>query len=63
MCSRRIQSSHRPSRHKIPLQGRASFLSSRQVEVNGQVLNFAAAVVATGGTAAVPAVPGLAECG
>jgi len=45
------------------LQGRGQFLSSRQVEVNGQVLDFAAAVVATGGAAAVPPVPGLADCG
>ena len=53
----------RPEHCHIWLQGRGQFVSSRQVEVNGQLLEFAAAVVATGGAAAVPSVPGLTDCG
>ncbi|MGE0641588.1 MAG: mercuric reductase [Thermoanaerobaculia bacterium] len=43
--------------------GPARFTSGETVEVEGRVLRFARAVVATGGRAAVPAVPGLAEAG
>ena len=41
--------------------GRAMFTSPSTVEVNGKTLNFAKAVVATGGTAAIPNIAGLAE--
>ncbi len=41
--------------------GRAVFTSPTTVEVNGKTLKFAKAVVATGGTAAIPNIPGLAE--
>jgi len=43
--------------------GEARFRTHREIEVGGQVLRFARAVVATGGRASVPAVPGLAEAG
>lgn len=43
--------------------GRARFTGSDRVEVNGQTLRFAKAVVATGATAAIPPIPGLAEAG
>ncbi len=39
--------------------GKGKFTSKNTIEVNGQTLNFAKAVVATGGTAAVPPIPGL----
>ncbi|MEW6320235.1 MAG: mercuric reductase [Acidobacteriota bacterium] len=41
--------------------GHARFRSPRQVEVAGQVLTFARAVIATGGRPAVPDIPGLAD--
>jgi pyruvate/2-oxoglutarate dehydrogenase complex dihydrolipoamide dehydrogenase (E3) component len=41
--------------------GRAKFTGRNTVEVNGQTLKFAKAVVATGGTAAVPNIPGLMQ--
>jgi mercury(II) reductase len=43
--------------------GRARFTGSDRVEVNGQTLRFAKAIVATGATAAIPPIPGLAEAG
>tara|TARA_R110002096_G_scaffold91625_13_gene207325 strand:- start:2385 stop:4370 length:1986 start_codon:yes stop_codon:yes gene_type:complete len=41
--------------------GRAKFTGPNTVEVNGKTLTFAKAVVATGGTAAIPPIEGLAE--
>lgn len=41
--------------------GRARFTGRNSVEVNGTPLNFKKAVVATGGTAAVPDIPGLKD--
>lgn len=41
--------------------GRARFTGRNSVEVNGQTLNFAKAIVATGATAAIPPIPGLAD--
>ena len=41
--------------------GKGTFTGSDTIEVNGQTLRFAKAVVATGGTAAIPPIPGLAE--
>ncbi|MEO7974567.1 MAG: mercuric reductase, partial [Thermoanaerobaculia bacterium] len=43
--------------------GDARFRSPEEVEVDGRVLRFARAVIATGGRAAIPTVPGLAEAG
>ncbi len=43
--------------------GDAHFLSKRQVEVNGQAIDFKRAVIATGARAVVPPIPGLAEAG
>ncbi|MEO8198574.1 MAG: mercuric reductase [Thermoanaerobaculia bacterium] len=43
--------------------GEARFRSPEEVEVDGRVLRFARAVIATGGRAAIPLVPGLAEAG
>ena len=40
-------------------QGRAKFTGRNTVEVNGKTLQFSAAVIATGATAAVPNVKGL----
>ena len=42
-------------------QGRGRFVGPDAIEVNGKRLTFRRAVIATGGRAAVPAVPGLAE--
>ncbi len=42
-------------------QGRAVFTGKNSVEVNGKTLNFTKAVIATGGTAAIPNIPGLKE--
>jgi pyruvate/2-oxoglutarate dehydrogenase complex dihydrolipoamide dehydrogenase (E3) component len=42
-------------------QGRAVFTGTNSVEVNGRTLTFAKAVVATGGTAAIPNIPGLKD--
>jgi pyruvate/2-oxoglutarate dehydrogenase complex dihydrolipoamide dehydrogenase (E3) component len=41
--------------------GKGRFTGKNTIEVNGQALNFAKAVVATGGTAAVPNIPGLKQ--
>lgn len=41
--------------------GRGKFTSANTVEVNGKTLTFSKAVVATGGSAAVPPIPGLRE--
>jgi len=41
--------------------GRAMFTGKNRVEVNGKTLKFAKAVIATGGTAAIPDIPGLAD--
>jgi len=43
--------------------GKGQFLDGSTVQVNGQKLRFAKAVVATGGTAAVPPISGLKEAG
>ncbi len=43
--------------------GTAQFTGSRTVEVAGKTLRFAKAVIATGGRAAAPTAPGLAEAG
>jgi pyruvate/2-oxoglutarate dehydrogenase complex dihydrolipoamide dehydrogenase (E3) component len=40
--------------------GRGVFTGRHRIEVNGKTLTFAKAVIATGGTAAVPNIPGLA---
>lgn len=42
-------------------QGRAVFNGNNSLEVNGKTLNFKKAVIATGGTAAIPNIPGLKE--
>jgi len=39
--------------------GKGAFTGNNRIEVNGQTLKFAKAVVATGGTAAIPNIPGL----
>jgi pyruvate/2-oxoglutarate dehydrogenase complex dihydrolipoamide dehydrogenase (E3) component len=39
--------------------GRGAFTGRNSIEVNGKTLTFAKAVIATGGTAAVPNIPGL----
>ncbi len=41
--------------------GRGSFTSKNSLEVAGKTLRFARCCIATGGTPAIPAVPGLAE--
>jgi pyruvate/2-oxoglutarate dehydrogenase complex dihydrolipoamide dehydrogenase (E3) component len=41
--------------------GKGRFTGKNTIEVNGRTLNFSKAVVATGGTAAVPGIPGLKE--
>ncbi|ETX01237.1 MAG: hypothetical protein ETSY1_08100 [Candidatus Entotheonella factor] len=41
--------------------GRGRFTGKNTIEVNGDVLHFSKAVIATGGTAAIPPIPGLAE--
>jgi pyruvate/2-oxoglutarate dehydrogenase complex dihydrolipoamide dehydrogenase (E3) component len=41
--------------------GKAVFTGKNSVEVNGKTLTFAKAVIATGGTAAIPNIPGLAD--
>jgi len=41
--------------------GRGIFTGKNSIEVNGKTLTFAKAVIATGGTAAIPNIPGLAE--
>jgi pyruvate/2-oxoglutarate dehydrogenase complex dihydrolipoamide dehydrogenase (E3) component len=43
--------------------GTGRFSGPRSVEVAGQTLHFARAVIATGGRAVAPAIPGLAETG
>ncbi len=42
-------------------QGRARFTGRDTVEINGKTLRFAKAIIATGGTAAIPAIPGLKQ--
>ena len=41
--------------------GKGVFTGKKTIEVNGKTLNFAKAVIATGGTAAIPNIPGLAD--
>jgi pyruvate/2-oxoglutarate dehydrogenase complex dihydrolipoamide dehydrogenase (E3) component len=41
--------------------GKGAFTGNNRIEVNGKTLKFAKAVVATGGTAAIPNIPGLEE--
>ena len=41
--------------------GKGRFTGKNTIEVNGKTLKFAKAVVATGGTAAVPNIPGLKQ--
>lgn len=41
--------------------GKGVFTGKNTIEVNGEQLQFSKAVIATGGTAAVPAIPGLAD--
>jgi pyruvate/2-oxoglutarate dehydrogenase complex dihydrolipoamide dehydrogenase (E3) component len=41
--------------------GHGRFTGQHTIEVNGETLTFAKAVIATGGTAAIPPIPGLAE--
>jgi pyruvate/2-oxoglutarate dehydrogenase complex dihydrolipoamide dehydrogenase (E3) component len=41
--------------------GKGTFTGKNKIEVNGKTLTFAKAVIATGGTAAIPNVPGLQE--
>ena len=41
--------------------GRGQFTGRNTIDVNGQTLTFAKAVIATGGTAAIPNIPGLAS--
>jgi len=48
--------------HKLGVDvfiGKGRFIGKNQIEVNGKTLNFKKAVVATGGTAAIPSIPGL----
>ena len=41
--------------------GRGRFTGENRIEVNGKTLTFSKAVIATGGTAAIPDIPGLKE--
>ena len=41
--------------------GRGTFTGTNSLEVDGATLHFAKAVIATGGTAAIPNIPGLAD--
>ena len=41
--------------------GKGAFTGNNRIEVNGKTLKFTKAVVATGGTAAIPNIPGLKE--
>ncbi|MFN2355291.1 MAG: mercuric reductase [Desulfopila sp.] len=41
--------------------GKAVFTGNNSVKVNGKTLSFAKAVIATGGTAAIPNIPGLVD--
>lgn len=41
--------------------GKGAFTGRNSIEVNGKTLKFAKAVVATGGTAAIPDIPGLGQ--
>ena len=41
--------------------GKGRFTGANTVEVNGKTLTFSKAVIATGGTAAIPGIPGLRE--
>ncbi len=42
--------------------GNGKFVGNNQVEINGKTLKFSKAVIATGGTAAIPDIPGLESC-
>ena len=42
-------------------QGRGRFIDAHAIEVNGQVLNFRKAVLATGGRAAIPPIAGIEQ--
>ncbi|GMH39912.1 hypothetical protein BSKO_07816 [Bryopsis sp. KO-2023] len=42
-------------------QGRGKFIDKNTIEVNGQQLKFAAAVIATGAAASIPQIPGLQD--
>jgi pyruvate/2-oxoglutarate dehydrogenase complex dihydrolipoamide dehydrogenase (E3) component len=58
-----VDSAHRYS-EKLGVDvfiGRGRFTGNNTIEVNGQTLKFAKAVVATGGTASVPPIPGLKQ--
>ncbi len=41
--------------------GKGTFTGKKTIEVNGTTLTFAKAIVATGGTAAIPSIPGLQD--
>ncbi len=41
--------------------GKGRFIGKNAIDVNGETLTFAKAVIATGGTAAIPNIPGLAS--
>lgn len=41
------------------MQGHATFTGKHRLQVADQTLNFAAAVIASGGTARIPTIPGL----
>ncbi len=64
----RAQISHHDSAKRFTEQvgvdvflGKGIFTGSNTIEVNGQTLKFAKAVIATGGTAAIPPIPGLTD--
>lgn len=64
----RAQISHHDSAERFTKElgvdvyiGKGTFTGKNTVEVNGKTLTFAKAVVATGATAAVPPIPGLAD--
>ena len=64
----RAQISHHDSAKRFSAEvgvdvflGKGTFTGSDKIEVNGQTLRFSKAVIATGGTAAIPPIPGLAE--
>lgn len=44
-------------------QGHAKFVSGTRVEVNGQILSFKKCIIASGGQARVPNIPGIQEVG
>jgi pyruvate/2-oxoglutarate dehydrogenase complex dihydrolipoamide dehydrogenase (E3) component len=65
----RARISHNDSAHRLAKLGvdvyfgDARFVAADAIDVGGATLRFARAVIATGGRAAAPAVPGLAEAG